>query len=108
MKILLDENLPKKLKKELAEHEVWTVREKGWNGKKNGELMRLMQEDNVDVFITFDKNLQYQQNFEKYTFTVILLNALNNSFDYLQPLMPQLRTRLHQSLSAEVIIIRPL
>ncbi|MCU0426292.1 MAG: hypothetical protein MUF71_11770 [Candidatus Kapabacteria bacterium] len=44
MKILLDENLPKKLKRNFTQHEVFTVRDKGWNGKKNAELLRLMQE----------------------------------------------------------------
>ncbi|MCY7377125.1 MAG: hypothetical protein LH472_14285 [Pyrinomonadaceae bacterium] len=46
MKILLDENLPKKLKINFAaEHEVHTVREKDWNGKRNGELLGLMTLD---------------------------------------------------------------
>ena len=34
MKVLLDENLPKKLKIDLQEFEVFTVRDKDWNGKK--------------------------------------------------------------------------
>jgi predicted nuclease of predicted toxin-antitoxin system len=71
MKILLDENLPKKLKRDLSEHTVFTVRECGWNGKKNGELLALMQQELFDVLITFDKNLQHQQNFTKYTVSVI-------------------------------------
>jgi predicted nuclease of predicted toxin-antitoxin system len=58
MKILLDENLPKKLKITFApEREVYTVREKNWNGKRNGELLGLMTLDGFDAFITIDKNL---------------------------------------------------
>jgi hypothetical protein len=38
MKLLLDENLPKRLKQDFPEHEVFTVREMQWNGMKNGEL----------------------------------------------------------------------
>lgn len=37
MKILLDENLPKKLKKDFPEHEIYTVKDKSWVGEKNGE-----------------------------------------------------------------------
>ncbi len=37
MKLLLDENLPKRLKKDFANFEIFTVRDKGWNSKKNGE-----------------------------------------------------------------------
>ena len=66
MKLLLDENLPKRLKKDFPEHEVYTVRDKGWNGKTNGALLALMLEDGFDVLLTFDKNLQHQQNFDKY------------------------------------------
>lgn len=63
MKILLDENLPKKLKINFAaEHEVFTVRKKGWNGKENGELLGLMTLDGFDAFVTIDENLQHQQN----------------------------------------------
>lgn len=63
MKILLDENLPKKLKINFgAEHEVFTVREKGWNGKQNGELLGLLTLGGFDAFVTIDKNLQHQQN----------------------------------------------
>jgi predicted nuclease of predicted toxin-antitoxin system len=57
MKLLLDENLPKRLKQDFPEHEIYTVRDKGWDGKKNGELMKLMVDGNFDALLTFDKNL---------------------------------------------------
>jgi predicted nuclease of predicted toxin-antitoxin system len=63
MKLLLDENLPKRLKFDFPEHEVYTVRDKQWNGIKNGEPLNLMIEDFFDALLTFDKNLQHQQNF---------------------------------------------
>ena len=62
MKILIDENLPKKLKQDLNIHSVFTVRDKGWQSKTNGDLIQLMLEDNFDLLITFDQNLQYLQN----------------------------------------------
>jgi len=62
MKLLLDENLPKRLKLDFENHEIYTVWDKGWNGKKNGELLRLMIDDNFDALLTFDKNLKFQQN----------------------------------------------
>lgn len=36
MRILLDENLPKRLKLDFSEYEIFTVRDKQWNGIKNG------------------------------------------------------------------------
>ena len=42
MRLLRDENMPKRLKFDFPGHEVYTVRDKGWNGIKNGELLQLM------------------------------------------------------------------
>jgi predicted nuclease of predicted toxin-antitoxin system len=56
MKILLDESLPKRLKGDLKGHQVMTVGEVGWQGSKNGELLRLM-EGKFDIFLTADHNL---------------------------------------------------
>jgi predicted nuclease of predicted toxin-antitoxin system len=55
MKILIDENLPKKLKQDLILHSVFTVRDKGWQSKTNEDLIQLMLEDNFDLLITFDQ-----------------------------------------------------
>ncbi len=32
MKLLLDENLPKRLKQDFSNHEIYTIAEKGWVG----------------------------------------------------------------------------
>jgi hypothetical protein len=79
-KLLLDENLPKKLKLDFPEHEIYTVSDKVWNSKKNGELLKLMLEEGYNVLHTFDKNLQFQQNFLKYPIAVIVLNAQDNAY----------------------------
>lgn len=80
MRLLLDENLPKRLKLDFPAHEIFTVRDKGWNGIKNGKLLELMLADGFHALLTFDKNLQYQQNFRKYTLTVFVLNAPVNTY----------------------------
>ena len=94
MKLLLDENLPKRLKLDFPEHEVYTVRDKGWNGIKNGELLKLMIEDSFDALLTFDKNLQHQQNFSKYTLTVFVLTATINTYAELTKLTPKVKDYL--------------
>ncbi|RDC65598.1 hypothetical protein [Adhaeribacter pallidiroseus] len=68
MKLLLDKNLPKRLELDFPEHEIYTVSDKGWNGNQNGELIKLLMAGNFDALFTFDKNLQYQQNFKKYRY----------------------------------------
>ncbi len=99
MRLLLDENLPKRLKKDFPEHEVYKVRDKGWNGKTNGALLALMLENDFDVLLTFDKNLQHQQNFDKYPIPILLLNAEDNTYLTLSALVPQIIEILETDLS---------
>ena len=50
MKILLDENIPKKVKLDFgAEHQVQTTQELGWGGKSNGELLGLLTLNDFEV-----------------------------------------------------------
>ena len=105
MKLLLDENLPKRLKSNFPEHEIYTVSDKGWNGKKNGELMRLLISENFDALLTFDKNLQHQQNFIKYALPVIVLNAADNTYLTLQQLVPKIKQELNGKLQAGAIAV---
>src|SRR5713226_2762093 len=62
MRVLLDECVPRALRKELPGHEVKTVAEAGWAGVRNGELLQLAAKQ-FDLLLTVDRNLEYQQNF---------------------------------------------
>ncbi len=98
MRLLLDENLPKRLKQDFPEHEVFTVRDKGWNGIKNGELLKKLLENTFDALLTFDKNLQHQQNFLKYTITVFVLTASINQYAELTKLTAQINEFLNEKI----------
>lgn len=95
MRLLLDENLPKRLKQDFPKHEIYTVRDKEWNGIKNGELMKLLIENSFDALLTFDKNLQFQQNFSRYPLTVFILIAEINSYYELTKLSSQINDYLN-------------
>jgi len=104
MRLLLDECLPKKLKLELSEHDVVTVQEQGWSGKKNGELLKLTS-GVFEVFITVDQNLRFQQNLVNLSLRIVVLVAPNNRLLTLKPLMPQVREALTKIKIGEVILI---
>lgn len=89
MKVMLDECLPRKLKRHLPGHDVSTVPEMGWAGIKNGALLRLM-EPIFEVFITIDGNMQYQQNLGSLQIGIIVLAASDNTLETLQPLASQI------------------
>ena len=105
MRILLDENLPKKLKAELPDHDVSTVQQMGWSGKENGELLDLMVAE-FDVFITADQNLTYQQNLTEANIAIVVLAAHSTRLPDLIPLMPQVREVLTTIKSGAVVKVK--
>jgi len=90
LRVLLDECLPRKLKRELPGHEVFTVREMGWAGLRNGDLLARAA-SRFDVFLTVDGNLSYQQNLARTGLAVVVLSARSNSLRSLAPLMARVR-----------------
>ena len=104
MKVPLDECVPRKLRRELAEHEVLTVTERGCSRIKNGQLL-VLAEVEFDVFLTVDQNLRYQQNLKAFNIGVILLMARNNRLKTLLPLMPEVRKALENIRTADLILV---
>lgn len=91
MKILLDECVTKHLKLHLSEHAVFTVREMNWSGIKNGKLMALCVENGFDLLLTIDKNLQHQQNLDKYPIIIAVINSLSSTVQELVTFLPALK-----------------
>lgn len=106
MKILLDESLPRKLRNSFgSEHQIFTVLDKDWLGKKNGELLRLMIRDKFELFVTVDRNLPYQQNLERLPLTIFILCALDNRIEILKLLIPKLLAKLAEGNLQNVVEI---
>lgn len=105
MKVLLDECLPKKLKREISDrHTIVTVPEKGQASKKNGELLRLAAGE-FDAFITIDNSLSAQQNLSKIDLAVIVLSAPNNRLETLKPLVPKIKEVIASIQTGEIVYI---
>lgn len=83
MKVLIDEQLPVKLKYRFqdAPREIYTVKDMGWLGRKNGELLQLMLDRKIEVLLTNDHNMYYQQRIEKYGVSIININTKTNDYD---------------------------
>jgi hypothetical protein len=62
---------------------------RGWNGKENGELLRLAA-DSFDVLVTADRNLEHQQNLITLPISVVVLVAPTNRIESPAPLVPKL------------------
>ena len=89
MRILLDESLPRDLALLIVGHDVVTVQAAGWSSIKNGDLLALAGAQ-FDVFLTADRNIEYQQNLNTLPIAIIVLRARNNRIQALAPVLPDL------------------
>jgi hypothetical protein len=88
VRILLDEQLPRKLAAEFVGHDVSTVQQEGWAGLHNGELLRAAASRGIEVFVTKDQSLEYQQNLAIAELGVVVLVAPSHDIELLRPLVP--------------------
>jgi hypothetical protein len=105
VRVLLDECVPRKLRRELTGHDVRTVTEMGWSGIKNGPLLRRAAQD-FDVFLTVDQGVEYQQSLVGLNLAVIVMAAKTNDIDDLRPLMSRVREALEKAVPGNVITIQ--
>lgn len=76
MKVLLDENLDHGLRMLLGQHDVVTVTYMGWTGLKNGELLRIAEDNGIEVLLTGDQTLTYEQNLTGRRLAIVALSAI--------------------------------
>ncbi len=76
MKVLLDENLDHRLRKQLGAHEVVTASYKGWDGLRNGDLVQIAEDNGIDVLVTGDRTLCYEQNLTGRKLAIVSLSAV--------------------------------
>lgn len=107
-KILLDENLPKRLLYRLVDSgfDVELVRSMGWLGLKNGKLIAQTIEHKFDVFLTSDKKIQFEQNILKIPIAIVILDTKNLNYQQsIQPLLPKILDVLESTNSYQFYII---
>lgn len=104
-RLLLDECVPRSLRRNLPEWEVHTVRGLGWDSKLDGELLRLADAQ-FDVLITVDRRLPFQQNLSGLRLGIVVLLAYRNSLRFLQPLIPDLKRAIVAVDAGKVIFVQ--
>ena len=103
MRVLLDENVPRKLKHRLApEHEAVTVPEHGWSGLLNGALLRAADAE-FDAFVTLDRGIEYQQNLSDLSLRVVVVRSVSNTYPDLLPLVPSILVALARAAPGETV-----
>lgn len=108
MNVLLDENIPRKLKWRLKERglEVLTVPDRGWTGATNGELLS-RAEGEFDALLTMDQGIEYQQNIQSRPLGIVTIVAPDNEYETLLPLVPDIVTALQELEAGGMISVAP-
>ena len=103
--MLLDECVPRRLRRELPGHDIRTVSEMGWSGFKNGPLLHRAAQE-FDVFLTVDQGIEYQQNPVGLALAIVVMVAMSNDIDDLRPLMPRVRETLNSASPGTVVKVK--
>src|SRR5436190_23115876 len=105
MRLLLDENLDWRLRRDLLDHQVESVPLIGWAGIENGELLRKAVEAGFDLLVTMDSNMGHQQNIGQYAIAVVALRSQSNRLANTRPPMLALLAVLPQVKPGPVTLL---
>lgn len=105
MRVLLDECVPRRLRREIQGHDVRTVAEMGWAGTRNGLLLRMASAE-FDAFVTVDQGIEFEQHLVGVGLAVIVVAARSNSIDDLLPPVPSVLAALAATTAGEVAVVR--
>ena len=75
MRILFDQGTPVPLRNYLSHYQAVTVFELGWDTLNNGDLLKQAEEAGIEVLLTTDQNLKYQQNLAGRTIAIVVLST---------------------------------
>ena len=75
MLVLFDHSVPAPLSPYLTGHTITEARTRGWDTLSNGDLLAEAERAAFDVFLTADKNIQYQQNLAGRRIAVVVLST---------------------------------
>lgn len=106
MKLLLDENLPTRLRSLLVGHDVYTVTFLRWKGARNGALLRRAADDGFAALLTLDQGIEFEQNLATLPLAIVVLHAASNQLADLRPLVPTLLVTLGNLSPRSVVHVR--
>lgn len=93
VRVLLDECVAQQLRNDIIGHDVKTVRDEGWLGISDDELLA-NADGRHDVIVTVDHKLPRQHDLTIYRFAVVVLRTRHNRYRDLAPLVPLLLAKL--------------
>jgi len=105
MQIIIDECLPKRLTKLFPNHDVYTVPQIGLAGYKDTELLNELDYKDINIFITIDRNIEYQQLFSNRGFGTIIIRSVSNRFSDLEHFKDELLEAIQKIKPSQIVHI---
>jgi hypothetical protein len=75
MRILFDHGTPRGIARALSEHTILTAYAQSWDRLNNGALLQAAEDAAVDVLLTTDQNMRYQQNLTGRKLALVVLTG---------------------------------
>jgi len=104
VRVLLDECLPARLKRELPGHAVSTVPEVGWRSSKDSQLLRFADK-NFDVFVTIDQGMERENDLSAFRLGFVVASVRSNRLIDFQPILADLAAAIARVKPGEVVHI---
>ena len=104
-RVLFDENMPRKLRREMPEVFVRTVQEEGWTGFENGNLLRRASAT-FDVLLTVDQRMRHQQNLAQFEIGVVVIETVDTTLRNLRRVLPDIQSAVENVTSGTVLIVK--
>ncbi len=103
VRVILDENLPRVLARELVGHDAKTVQQMGWASLQNGALLSSIADAGFGALLTMDRNLSKQQRVADLPFGIVVVRARDNRLATLMPLVPAILGALASVRPGQVV-----
>ncbi len=75
MRVLFDQGTPVPLREPLGQHDVSTAYERGWSTLKNSDLLDAAEREGIEVLVTTDRNMRYQQELGTRSIAIVVLST---------------------------------
>jgi hypothetical protein len=107
LRILLDHNVDRRLRRSIPGHEIRATREMRWDTLENGDLLSAAAGARFDAFLSVDKNIEHEQNLSTLPLPVIILDSVSNALPALLPFAPIVIDLLNAPLDRLLYIVEP-
>jgi len=103
MLILFDQGTPRGIARALPGHVVREARTEGWDTLANGELLSAAEAAGFQLFLTTDKNIEYQQNPSNRKIAIVVLGKAR--WRLIRPKLPDIVAAVNAATPGSIAFV---